>query len=127
MAFFLPGTATSIQFDNSGSYFKGPMDCLPRLSRVDTFRRALCRSFSPADPGRRVCAIDDLLADRDHHLAMVRQMFEECDVFVFTLGLTEGWASSVDGAVYPLAPGTVAEVRQQPLRISQFLGARDGS
>ncbi len=32
-------------------------------------------------------------------------MFEECDVFVFTLGLTEGWVSARDGAVFPLAPG----------------------
>jgi hypothetical protein len=27
------------------------------------------------------------------------------DVFVFTLGLTEGWRSRHDGAVFPLAPG----------------------
>jgi hypothetical protein len=32
-------------------------------------------------------------------------MFEECDVFVFTLGLTETWRSKIDGTVYPLAPG----------------------
>ncbi len=48
---------------------------------------------------------DALLAARQHHLSCVRRMFEQCDVFVFTLGLTEGWRSRVDGSVYPLAPG----------------------
>ena len=46
-----------------------------------------------------------LTADRERHLAAVRRMFEECDVFIFTLGLTEGWLSTGDGAVFPLAPG----------------------
>ena len=32
-------------------------------------------------------------------------MFENLDVFVFTLGLTECWRSRQDGAVYPLCPG----------------------
>ncbi|MFO1337529.1 MAG: GSCFA domain-containing protein [Burkholderiaceae bacterium] len=39
------------------------------------------------------------------HLGDVRRMFGELDVFVFTLGLTEGWRHREDGAVYPLAPG----------------------
>jgi len=46
-----------------------------------------------------------LLADREVHLDAVRRMFVETDVLVFTLGLTEGWESTVDGAVVPLAPG----------------------
>lgn len=49
--------------------------------------------------------IEALLADREAHLATVRTMFETCDVFIFTLGLTEGWVSISDGAVFPLAPG----------------------
>jgi len=43
-------------------------------------------------------------AARDH-LVKVRRMFEDADWLIFTLGLTEGWRSSVDGAVYPVAPG----------------------
>lgn len=43
--------------------------------------------------------------DRAQHLAAVRRMFEELDVFVFTLGLTECWRSRLDGAVFPLCPG----------------------
>ncbi len=48
---------------------------------------------------------EEVARDRDRHLAAVRTMFEECDVFIFTLGLTEAWHSTVDGAVFPLAPG----------------------
>lgn len=48
---------------------------------------------------------DALIEDRTVHLAAVARMFRELDVFVFTLGLTEGWRSKVTGAVYPVAPG----------------------
>ena len=44
-------------------------------------------------------------AARAGHLAAVREMFEACSVFIFTLGLTEAWVSTRDGAVFPLAPG----------------------
>jgi len=39
------------------------------------------------------------------HLQYVRDVFTQCDWLVFTLGLTEGWRSKQDGAVYPVAPG----------------------
>jgi hypothetical protein len=45
---------------------------------------------------------------REQHLAAVRTLFEQMDVFVFTLGLTEAWQRREDGAVFPLAPGVVA-------------------
>jgi hypothetical protein len=48
---------------------------------------------------------DLVLEERSKHLAFVRQVFLESDVFVFTLGLTEGWMSSLSGDVYPVAPG----------------------
>ena len=50
-------------------------------------------------------SVEALEADRKRHLAAVRAMFEDCQVFVFTLGLTETWVSGRDGAVFPLAPG----------------------
>ena len=46
--------------------------------------------------------------DREQHFAAVRRAVEQCDVFVFTLGLTEAWVNNADGAVYPLCPGTAA-------------------
>ena len=39
------------------------------------------------------------------HFEYVRRVFLESDWLVFTLGLTEGWRSRRDGAVYPTAPG----------------------
>jgi hypothetical protein len=54
-----------------------------------------------------------LEASRDAHLAAVRRVFEEADVLVFTLGLTEAWRSIKTGAVYPTAPG-VAGGRYDP-------------
>lgn len=50
----------------------------------------------------------ELLEDRTRHLACVRRLFEELDVFVFTLGLTESWEHQADHAVLPLAPGVAA-------------------
>lgn len=51
-----------------------------------------------------------LKASREVHFAAVRRMIREMDVFVFTLGLTEGWRSRYDGAVFPLAPGVAGGV-----------------
>lgn len=55
----------------------------------------------------------ELLADRESHFAAVRRALEGMEVFVFTLGLTECWADTRDGAVFPLAPG-VAGGRYEP-------------
>ena len=49
--------------------------------------------------------LDELHRDRAKHLRAVRTAFETLDVFVFTLGLTEAWIASSDGAVLPLCPG----------------------
>lgn len=46
--------------------------------------------------------------DRQQHFAAVRRVFERADILIFTLGLTECWASRQDGAVYPMCPGTTA-------------------
>ncbi|WP_210163778.1 GSCFA domain-containing protein [Methylosinus sp. LW3] len=50
----------------------------------------------------------EVRAARDEHLKAVTSMLRDMDVFIFTLGLTEGWRSRHDGTVYPLAPGVVA-------------------
>ncbi|MBV8799775.1 MAG: GSCFA domain-containing protein [Alphaproteobacteria bacterium] len=44
-------------------------------------------------------------ADQQKHFAAVRRAFEELELFVFTLGLTEAWRSKADGAVFPVCPG----------------------
>ena len=51
---------------------------------------------------------EDVLALRETHLAAVRQMFREVDLFVFTMGLTETWEDRKDGTAFPTAPGVIA-------------------
>ncbi|MCH2498260.1 MAG: GSCFA domain-containing protein [Erythrobacter sp.] len=53
---------------------------------------------------------DTVLALRERHLAKVREMFSTLDLFVFTLGLTEGWELIDDGTMFPMAPGTTAGI-----------------
>ena len=47
-------------------------------------------------------------ADRAQHFAATRRAFADMDFFIFTLGLTECWLNTADGATYPLCPGTIA-------------------
>ncbi len=61
--------------------------------------------FRPSvQPGGFVSELEMRL-DRAQHFAAVRTMLETLDVFIFTLGLTECWASHQDGAVFPICPG----------------------
>ena len=87
-------------FDRAYGLFE-PKDIAWRDRRSDSF----VDPFRPNIQAGGFATIDDLEADREAHLAAVRRMFEECHIFIFTLGLTEGWASKSDGAVFPLAPG----------------------
>lgn len=68
---------------------------------VDPFRPQIQAAGFPTE--------DAVRADRLAHLACVRRMFEDADVLVFTLGLTETWLAEADGAAVPTAPGVVAE------------------
>ena len=66
---------------------------------IDPFRPGLsCRPRSDSE--------FDVLTR--HHLACVKSAFETATVVIFTLGLTEAWCSTIDGAVFPACPGTVA-------------------
>jgi hypothetical protein len=66
--------------------------------------------FRPEIEPERFRSKEDVVTARKVHFEAVRRMFSELDVFVFTLGLTEAWRSRSDGAVFPLAPGVVANV-----------------
>ncbi|CAM3611476.1 GSCFA domain-containing protein [Halomonas lysinitropha] len=50
---------------------------------------------------------EELLRSREVFLSSFRESVVDCDVFVFTLGLTESWFD-VSGFEYPICPGTVA-------------------
>ena len=51
---------------------------------------------------------EEALELRRDHLAKVQGLFEQMDVFIFTLGLTEAWIDRRCGRVFPTAPGTIA-------------------
>jgi hypothetical protein len=66
-------------------------------------------------------SIDEALSLRKPHLASVRRMFEDLDVFVFTMGLTEAWSHVEDGTTYPLSPGIIAgRYDPQKYRLDNF-------
>jgi len=75
----------------------------------------VCDPFRPRIEPDGFTSLQELRQDRARHLKAVRDMFEQLDVFVFTLGLTECWISKQDGAAFPLAPG-VAGGRFDPSR-----------
>lgn len=52
----------------------------------------------------------ELKADRRQHFEAIRRAVREMDVFVFTLGLTEGWEDRRDNAVFPISPGVAGGV-----------------
>lgn len=65
---------------------------------IDPFRPNIGETFE---------TVEALEAARADHLSKVREMFETLDVFVFTLGLTEGWYDKRDGSAFPVTPGAV--------------------
>ncbi len=73
------------------------------------------RFLDPFRPGIRMegfttaAALEDL---RETHLACVRALLEQCEVFTFTLGLTEAWVGS-DGSCVPVVPGAVRAPDEQ--------------
>jgi hypothetical protein len=86
-------------FNRAYGEFEPVEDCWKEADDVflDPFRPT-------AQPGGFISE-KEMRLDREQHFACVRKMFESLDVFVFTLGLTECWVSSIDGAVFPICPG----------------------
>jgi hypothetical protein len=84
-----------------------------RFAPVDTaWRRGDGRYVDPFRPyvfRAGFTTIDQVGTARSLHLDAVRRVFTDCSIFIFTLGLTESWRSTVDGAVFPVAPSVVSE------------------
>ncbi len=68
---------------------------------------------------------ETVLALRARHLAAVRSMFAELDVFAFTMGLTEGWENAEDGTMFAVAPGTVAGIYEPSRHVFHNLRAAE--
>ena len=74
-----------------------PWWTLPSGAVIDPFRPTVePEGFASAEAAQ---------ADRQRHLAAVHTLFEQLDVFIYTLGLTETWRCRADGAVLPVVPG----------------------
>ena len=63
-------------------------------------------AFRPLIPVKGFTHPAEIRAARQGTLACIRKALQESDLFIFTLGLTEGWKNK-QGYVYPLCPGTV--------------------
>ena len=50
---------------------------------------------------------DEVQEHREFHISRVKELFENFDLLVFTLGLTEMWVHKDSGTVFPTAPGTL--------------------
>jgi hypothetical protein len=61
--------------------------------------------FRPSIQPEGFASVQELQAEQQRHLKAVERLFSEVEVFIFTLGLTETWCSSVDGAAFPACPG----------------------
>lgn len=58
-------------------------------------------------------SLEKAFEDRASHLQKTREMFQNLNVFVFTLGLTEAWCYKLDGSIIPNHPGTVSCFEEQ--------------
>lgn len=85
----------------------------PQLNVWQTSTGSYVDPFRPRIQPPGYSSVDELAGDRTRHLTAVRKMFENLEVFVFTLGLTESWEHVPDGAVLPLAPGVAGGIWQQ--------------
>jgi hypothetical protein len=76
---------------------------------TQVWKRADGRYIDPVRPQlfpAGFAAPEDVIQERRRHLEAVRRMFQECRIFVFTLGLTEAWLAP-DGTALPVPPGVV--------------------
>lgn len=65
-------------------------------------------SIRPAIEPNGFASEQDLQLSRASMVRAFRKTITEAEVFIFTLGLTEGWENLQTGQCYPLCPGTIA-------------------
>ena len=65
-------------------------------------------AFRPQIEPDGLPSIEEVIAQREDHLARFKSLLQQCGLFVFTLGLTEGWFHRSSGVVYQSTPGVAA-------------------
>ncbi len=86
------------------------------------WRRADGRFIDPLRPQMFPAGFaspEEVKAERRRHLLAVRRVFQECRVFVFTLGLTEAWLAP-DGTALPVPPGVLGAETSDEARFHNF-------
>ncbi|MGB3244830.1 MAG: GSCFA domain-containing protein [Sulfitobacter sp.] len=76
----------------------------PVWERNGTYYDALRPGMTPGG----LASPELVMESRDFHLRAVQEAVAETGMVVFTLGLTETWAHTPSGTIYPTAPGTIA-------------------
>jgi hypothetical protein len=66
--------------------------------------------FRPTIEPLGFASSDEMIALRQQTIEALRSAFSSCEVFIFTLGLTEGWINASEGHIYAMCPGTGAGV-----------------
>ena len=61
-------------------------------------------AYRPRIQPKGFSSLEELELDRKIHYKAVRSVFEDLDVFIFTLGLTESWRSKTDNSTFPICP-----------------------
>jgi hypothetical protein len=62
-------------------------------------------SFRPRIFDKGFSTVEEVKSERITHLESTINAFKDCDVLIYTLGLTEGWKSKNTGQVFQIAPG----------------------
>jgi GSCFA family len=81
-----------------------------QVRRADVWQKD-GRFFDALRPGVEpdgLASAGQVLQHRRYHLGRCRLMFAQADLFIFTLGLTEAWADTKTGTIYPSCPGVIA-------------------
>ena len=68
-------------------------------------RGRLVDSMRPNAVPKGFNTIQEIQDDRKSLQDAVLKMLDQMDVFIYTLGLTEGWVSTQSGQIFPIAPG----------------------
>lgn len=64
--------------------------------------------FRPSIEPKGFESAEEVIASRNSTLRAIKSAFLDADVFIFTLGLTEGWRNVENGETYATCPGTNA-------------------
>lgn len=66
-------------------------------------------AYRPTTYAEGFASPEDVALERRAHLDAVRRVFTDCTVFVFTLGLIEGWTTPDGEFVLPIHPGVATD------------------